>query len=140
MPELLRKCRRVYEEAKGPIEVDVIETVGNAIQLCRVLKDEKRRVSLEKAENEIRAVSSSVDIHVAEVKQRVSGQLEAFNNSAQKGNPTYFQSPSFRQVKERAILDEAQKDFEKFRDACDMRLLGVLKQLLDSSHEAYLIS
>ncbi|RYO81290.1 hypothetical protein DL766_009766 [Monosporascus sp. MC13-8B] len=130
----------VCKEAEGPIEVDVIETVGNAIQLCRVLKDEKRRVSLEKAENEIQAVSSSLDIHAAEVKQRASEQLEAFNNSARKGIPTYFQSPSFRQVKERAILDEAQRDFEKFRDTCDMKLLGVLKQLLDSSHEAYLIS
>ncbi|RYP41060.1 hypothetical protein DL767_001221 [Monosporascus sp. MG133] len=140
MPELLRKCRRVCKEAEGPIEVNVIETVGNAIQFCRVLKDEKRRVSLEKAENEIRAISSSLDIRAAGVKRRVSEELEAFNKSVQKGIPTYFQSPSFRQVKERAILDEAQRDFEKFRETSSMKLLGVLKQLLDSSHEAYPIS
>ncbi|RYP56747.1 hypothetical protein DL769_009873 [Monosporascus sp. CRB-8-3] len=139
MPELLRKCRSC-KEAKGPIELDVIEAVGNAIQLCRVLKDEKRRASLEKAESEIRAVCSSLDIRAAEVKQRASEQLEAFNKSVQKGIPTYVQSPSFRQVKERAILDEAQRDFEKFRDASSMKLLGVLKQLLDSSHGAYLMS
>ncbi|RYP52718.1 hypothetical protein DL768_002147 [Monosporascus sp. mg162] len=140
MPELLRKCRRVCKEAKGPIEVKVIETVGNAIRLCRVLKDDKRRVSLEKAENEIRDISSSLDIHAAWVKQRVSEELEAFNKLVQKGIPTYFQSPSFRQVKERAILDEAQRDFEKFQEASSMKLLSVIKQLLDSSNEAYMIS
>ncbi|RYP73823.1 hypothetical protein DL771_003401 [Monosporascus sp. 5C6A] len=140
MPELLRKCRKVGKEAKRPIKANLIETVGNAIQLCRVLKDGKRTGLLEKAEREIRAVSSSLDIRAAEVKRQASEQLGAFNRSVQKGIPTHFQSPSSRLAKERAVLEEAERDFEKFRDASSMKLLGVLKQLLDSSPEACLIS
>ncbi len=131
--ELLQNCQKVYEKSESSMELDMMDTVNNAMELCRILKDDKRRISLEKTGDKIRASRSTLYLRTMGIKRQASNRLNSFNKSVLEGFPTYFQSQDFRHMKETLILDEALSEFKRFCDTASMELLGVLKMLLDSS-------
>lgn len=136
--DLLQKCHKVDTNSDVNIEGDMVDTVSNAIELCRVLKDNKRRVLLERAEDKIRATRSSFYSRIVEIKRQASVKLANLNNRSRQGLATlFFDREGVRQLKEVAILDDALDEAGKFLETSSLELLDVLKGLLDSTCESH---
>lgn len=139
--DLFRRCITDPVEPPPTRLVDLRRILSQHIRLCRLLKDAKRRVLLEKTDELIENFSYKLDLQKILARIPAAEKLRLNNGDylavqPKKNLTLTLVGPKYRGRREKAerrILDELNRDLKPYRDACRDELLGALEVLLISS-------
>ncbi|RYP89435.1 hypothetical protein DL770_004405 [Monosporascus sp. CRB-9-2] len=143
LADLFRKCVAKPAKSASPAQLlDVKRVLGHCIELCRALRDAKRKVLLEKFGEKLTWISSGLDFKRNEAYKTAAEKLRHNNAKYQvlqvpEKNLTLTLAgrglECERKQAERQILDEATRAFECHRTAAKVELLKTLDVLITCS-------
>ncbi|RYP64573.1 hypothetical protein DL771_008686 [Monosporascus sp. 5C6A] len=143
LADLFRKCVAKPAESTSPVQLPRVKRVlGHCIELCRALRDARRKVLLEKFGEKLAWISSGLDFKRNEVHRTAAEKLR-HNNAKYRVLQVPEKNLTLtlagrgleceRKQAERQILDEATRAFECHRTAAEAELLKTLDVLTTCS-------
>ncbi|KAI1503947.1 hypothetical protein F5X99DRAFT_406625 [Biscogniauxia marginata] len=131
---LFRQCHKLRHECSVIQLKDLFRISDQCILLCEALKDQKRKVLLEKSNEIIQWVSIGLDCKKMSVHRQASDELSKLNQTYRELQESGPVDEKLSKSKEEVeILDQAMLSYKEHRTTFSMSLLNGLQVLLEST-------
>ncbi|KAI1488202.1 hypothetical protein F5X96DRAFT_685695 [Biscogniauxia mediterranea] len=141
--ELFHQCHKRRSQCPNMQMKDLIDITCHCALMCQALKDEKRRVLLGKATDEIKWVSVGLGCKKMHVYKQASVRLAKLNKKLgePQNNPGLAAGKMLnqedemrrRETEEKKILDRATKSFHEHRNNFRLMLMSRLQVLMSAT-------
>ncbi|KAK6199051.1 hypothetical protein LQW54_010179 [Pestalotiopsis sp. IQ-011] len=134
---LLVDLRALVQDGKTMTSLSLARAFDQSTVICRVVKDNKRRVLLEKAKQEVEWLPVGLDCKKLNIQRRAMQRLREAHEKIRKNHNLAFYSEHMKRHHENEaeiqVLDGALIEFQESRLEVRIELLKTVKQLLQAT-------